>query len=559
MKTNPHYAADIVLINGYVYTVDPARCSAEALAVTGNRIVFTGRATEAEAWIGPQTRVIDLQGKMMLPGFVDSHCHICSGVCEIYEPILQGIHNIEGYQQAIRNFASAKPELLGIRAGGWVNALFEPHGPRKELLDAVVPSIPVVLFSEDYHNAWVNSKAMEMANITANTPDPASGIIERGMDGNPSGTLRESAVDLVKKAIPSYTIAQVQEGLAYFQKKAHSLGITTVYNPLVSMKDLADLRALQEWEQSGKMRLRVPSAVEVEPGESIAIVEELIEMRDREQGENFNILAAKIFMDGVLEGGTAYLEEPYLHLPGSRGILNWEPEKFNQMCVALDRAGFQIHVHSIGDAATRITLDGFAEALQQNGERDSRHSITHLQLVNSADIDRFAEFKVVAVSQPYWFVMDVNYDQALNYVGLERANRQYPMKSFFKKGVIVASGSDYNVTLLPNPLVAIEIGVTRTVPGDDRTFALPDIQNILVPDECVTVEEMLASFTINGAHAAFLEKDTGSLEVGKKADFTVLDKNILDVEPIEIHNLRVVLTFFDGQEVYRHSSFLDPG
>ncbi len=559
MKTSPSNKADLVLTNGYVYTVDPRRLSADALVVKGSRIAFTGRTAEAEAWIGSKTRVIDLQGKMVLPGFVDSHCHITSGVCEIYEPILHGIHNIEGYQQAVMNFLSANPELPGIQAGGWVNAVFEYHGPGKELLDAVVPGIPVVLFSEDYHNAWVNSKALEVAGITTNTPDPASGIIERGSDGNPSGTLRESAVELVKKAVPSYTVAQVQEGFTYFQKKAHSLGITTVYNPLVSMKDLTDMQALHEWEQSGKMRLRVPSAMEVEPGDSIGIVEELVEMRNREQGKYFKILAVKIFMDGVLEGGTAYLEKPYLHLPELRGILNWEPKKYDRMCVALDRAGFQIHVHSIGDAATRITLDGFAEARRQNGKRDSRHSITHLQLVHAADIDRFAELEVVAVTQPYWFVKDANYDQALNYIGRQRAARQYPMKSFFEKGVIVASASDYNVTLCPNPLVAIEIGVTRTVPADDRTFTAPDFNSVFIPHERVSVEEMITSFNINGAYAAFLDNDIGSLEVGKKADFIILDQNILTVEPAKIHHTQVLLTFFDGKEVYCHNSFIGQG
>ena len=557
MKINPHTESDIVLINAYIYTMDATRGSVESLAVIGNKIVFTGKTTEAEAWIGSTTRVIDLQGKMVLPGFVDSHCHISSGVCEIYEPVLHGINNIEGYQRAVLDFAFANPDLLGIQAGGWVNSLFEPHGPGKELLDAVVPDKPVVLFSEDYHNAWVNSKTFKLAGISADTPDPANGIIERDADGNPSGTLRESAVELVKKAVPAYTVSQVQKGLAYFQNKAHSLGITTVYNPLISQKDLTDIKAFHEWEQSGEMRLRVPSAVEVEPEDSIAIIEELVEMRNRDIGKLFNLCAAKIFMDGVLEGGTAYLEEPFLHLHKSRGILNWETKKFNQMCVALDKAGFQIHVHSIGDAATRITLDGFAKARRQNGMRDSRHTITHLQLVNKEDIERFAELGVIAVPQPYWFVVDANYNQALKYIGLERANRQYPMKSFFDKGVIVASASDYNVTLHPNPLVAIELGVTRTVPSDDRTYADPDFNSILVPRERVLVEEMIASFTINGAYAAFLENDTGSLEVGKKADFIVIEKNILNIAPAEIHHVRVLLTVFDGQEVYRHSSFVE--
>ncbi len=558
MHTVSHKAADLLLTDGYVYTVDSARRVTEALAVSGDRIVFVGGNSEARDWIGSQTRVIDLQGKMVLPGFVDSHCHITSGVCEIYEPILHGIHDVEGYQQAVREFAIANPGLQGIQAGGWVNAVFGPHGPTKDLLDAVVSNIPVVLFSEDYHNAWVNSRALEIAGITANTPNPADGIIERDAKGNPSGTLRESAVDLAKKAVPPYSVEQILQGLEYFQKKALSLGITTVYNPLVSIKDTTDLQALRKWEGSGKMWLRVPSAVEVEPGDPFDIVEELLEMRNREKGEYFQIVAAKIFMDGVLEGGTAYLEEPYLHMPESRGILNWDPRKYNRMCIALDKAGFQIHVHSIGDAATRITLDGFAEARRLNGVRDSRHGITHIQLVNPADIERFAELGVIAVPQPYWFVVDASYDQALRYIGSERAVRQYPMKSFFEKGVVVSSASDYNVTLHPNPLLAIELGVTRSVPSDDRMYADPDFDASLVPSERVSVQEMIASFTINGAYAGFLEDEIGSLEVGKKADFIILDQNILEMIPTEIHHARVLLTFFDGREVFQDNPSNNP-
>jgi predicted amidohydrolase YtcJ len=555
MRDTCNLKADLALINGFIYTEDPARRFADALVVHGNRIRYIGNAAGAKGWIGPKTRVIDLKGKMVLPGFVDSHCHLTSGVCEIYEPVLHGINTVEGYQQAVRNFAHARPGLPSIQAGGWINAVFDPHGPSKESLDAVVPAIPVVLFSEDYHNAWVNSKALQMAGITASTPDPARGVIERTADGSPSGTLREAAVDLVKKAIPPYTAAQVQEGLAFFQKKAHALGITTVYNPGASMKDRTDMNALHNWERSGTMKLRVPTALEVEPDDPLSVVEELVELRAREQGGYFKVIAAKIFMDGVLEGGTAYLEEPYLHKPGSRGMLNWEPRKFNRMCVALDKARIQIHVHSIGDGATRVTLDGFAEARRKNGSRDSRHSITHLQFVRKVDIDRFAELGVVAVPQPYWFVMDANYNQALTYVGQERAERQYPMRSFFEKGVIVASASDYNVTLLPNPLLAIELGVTRTVPGDDCMLASPDFTGILDSMERVPVEEMINSFTIHGAFAAFLEKQIGSLEIGKKADFIILDQNLLALEPTKIHHTCVLLTVFNGEQVYCHNSF----
>ena len=216
---------------------------------------------------------------------------------------------------------------------------------------------------------------------------------------------------------------------------------------------------------------------------------------------------------------------------------------------------FQIHVHSIGDAATRVTLDGFAAARQQNGARDSRHGITHIQLVHPGDVQRFADLGVVAVPQPYWFLVDENYRQALGYLGVERSNRQYPMKSFFQKGVVVASASDYNVTLIPDPLLAIEMGVTRTACCDSSGYIDPDDTTALVPGECVSVEEMIASFTVNGAYASFLETQIGSLEVGKKADLVVLDRNILEIDPSEIHSTRVLLTMFDGHQVYSHPSF----
>jgi len=230
----------------------------------------------------------------------------------------------------------------------------------------------------------------------------------------------------------------------------------------------------------------------------------------------------------------------------------WEPGRFNEVCIALDKAGFQIHVHSIGDAATRITLNGFEAALKANGKRDSRHSITHLQLVNETDLNRFTEMGVVAIPQPYWFLVDGNYRQGVNYIGNERVNRQYPMKSFFQKGVVVASASDYNVTLNPNPLVGIEMGVTRSAPLDSDAYIAPRRGEVLVPEERVSVEEMIASFTIHGAYAAFLENEVGSLEVGKRADLIVLDQNILQTAPADIHRARVVLTIFNGHEVYRH-------
>jgi predicted amidohydrolase YtcJ len=548
----PQETADLVLTNGTLYTVDAQRTVAEALAVKGDTIVYVGNNAGVQAWIGEKTRVIDLKGKMILPGLVDSHSHAPDAIAEIYEVSLYGIGSVDEIKQAIRDFVAATPNLQGLKGAGWINAVFGPHGPTKEILDEIVPNIPAVLASEDYHSVWVNSKALELAGVTEDTPDPEGGIVERDADGSPSGTLRESATELVADVIPGYTVDQYVEGLNHFQDMAHSYGMTTVYIP---SSDETTLKALHNFEQSGAMTIRFPTAVNVEPQDDLSVVDRLAQIREQEQGGNFWIASAKVFMDGVLEGGTAYLEEPYLYRPDSRGELLWDPQKYNEMCAALDKAGFQIHVHSIGDAATRITLDGFAYARQQNEVRDSRHMVTHLQLVNPADVARFAELNAIAVPQPYWFVVDTYYTQAVEYVGQARADRQYPMKSFFDKGVVVASASDYPVTIPPNPMLAIELGATRTVPVGSEAYVDPSFTQALVPAERVTVEQMIASFTINGAYAAFLEDEIGSLEAGKKADLIVLDQNLLQISPTEIHKTTVLLTFFEGQEVYRSEAY----
>ncbi len=549
--------ADLVVINGILYTVGADRAVAQAMAVRGGRIIYIGDDKGLRRYLGQDTRVIDLQGRLVLPAFVDSHAHATAAVSELYEVWLYGLGSVEEYQQALREFLASHPGIQGIKGGGWVNAVFGPHGPTAAILDDVAPDIPVVLASEDYHSVWVNSKAMALAGITAQTPDPPGGIIERTADGTPSGTLRESAMELVAHVIPTYTREQVLEGLQHFQEFAHSLGITTVYIPHLPGGGAEDLQALHDFEASGQMKIRLLAAVGVEPDDDVGVVDEVARLRDQEAGGLFQIVGAKIFIDGVLEGGTAYLEHPYLHMPDSRGELLWDPAHYSEMCAALDRAGLQIHVHSIGDAATRITLDGLAYAREVNGERDARHMVTHLQLVSPEDIHRFAELDVIAVPQPYWFVIDTYYAQAVDFVGQERADRQYPMKSFFDQGVIVASSSDYPVTWPPDPLLAIETGVRRTVPAGAEAYVEPSFDRALNPAESVSVHDMIESFTRNGAYAAFLEDEIGTLEVGKKADFIVLDRNILEIDPAELHTAKVLLTFFEGEEVYRSDTYTE--
>ena len=553
--STPSENADLVIENSYIYTVDAKNPLVEAMAVKGKTIVYVGKNAGVKMWIGKDTQVIDMKGRLVLPGLIDSHAHVMSGVSDIYDVSLYGIGSTAEYQQVIADFLVNKPGLTALQGAGWINAVFGPKGPTAAMLDAVVQDIPAVLHSEDGHSAWVNSRTFELVGINASTPDPAGGIIERDDQGKPLGTLRESAMDLVARVIPPYTTEQLIEGLTYFQDFAHSLGMTAVYIPDLPNRDQNGLQALHDFESSGEMSIRFPTAIGVNPEDDISVVDQIVQKQKAEAGGNFEIIAAKIFMDGVLEGMTAYLEQPYTIRPDYRGELLWDPQKYNELCAALDKAGIQIHVHSIGDAATRLTLDGFDYARQQNGKRDSRNMVTHLQLVNPEDIKRFAKLGVIAVPQPYWFVRDTYYNQAVEYVGQRRADRQYPMKSFFDEGVVVASASDYPVSWPPDPMLAIEIGITRTVPQGSEIYVDPDFTNDLNPSEDATLKQMIASFTINGAYAAFKEHEIGSLEVGKKADFIVLDQNLFKINPKQIHMTTVLLTFFEGQEVYRSEAY----
>ncbi len=546
VEEKPEEAADMVLKNGFIYTVDKERSVAQSIAIKGDTIIYVGDDAGAETYIGDKTVVIDLDGKMVLPGFIDSHSHAMSGASEVYSVGLFGMKSIDEYKEGIADFLKEHPEVTFLQGGGWINPLFPPEGPSKELLDEWVPDIPAVLQSEDYHSVWANSKAIEMAGITKDTEDPEGGIIERDAEGNPDGTFRETAAGLLYGIIPPFTTEQITTGLEYFQDMAHSYGMTGVHIPGMGEEDIDLLHGMEE---SGALSMYFVAAQSIDALPDKATMDDLIARREAEKGGLFELKTIKIFMDGVVEGSTAYLEEPYVHKPDYRGEVYWEPESFNEACAALEKEGFQIHVHSIGDAATRITLDGFEYARKVNGSNDTRHGITHIQLVSPEDVIRFGELGVVAIPQPYWFVIDPYYTQAVEYLGQERADMQYPMKSFLDSGVVVASASDYPVTTPPRVMDAIETGVTRAFPGET------DPAMVLTPDERVTVEDMIASFTINGAYAYFLDDITGSLEVGKKADLIVLDNNILEMPVSEIHTTEVLLTIFNGQEVFRSESY----
>jgi len=543
--------ADTTLLNGVVYTADGAHGVAQAVAVADGRIVAVGSDDEVRRLCGPATRLIDLGGRLVLPGFVDSHAHASEMVGDVFGVGLKGLRSLQEYVAAVRAFAADHAELPAIRGWGWSNVVAPDHGPSAAALDAAVADRPILLTSEDGHSVWANTLALKLAGVTSATPDPANGVIERDpATGAPSGTLREGAQHLLRTAAAPYTSEQCAEGLRHFQREvAGPLGITSVFDPmLVAGEPIFD--AFEALQRDGELTVRyragfwLRSDLPLDDQLRAASAE-----RDRHHGTLFQADTIKLFADGVVEGHTAYLDEPYADTPGDRGFPEWPPAALEAASVAAAGAGFELHYHAIGDAGTALALDAIAAA-RAAGYSDGRPAITHVQLTRPGDIERFAALGVTAVLNPYWFLRDdYFYDLQVPYLGAERAEHEYPMASFFAAGVPVAAASDFPVTVPPDPLAGIQVGVMRWFAGE----AAPG--DVLWPEERVGVEQMIDSFTIAGARARGLESETGSLEAGKSADLIVLDTNILAVPPEQIGAAGVLLTVFRGDEVYRAEGF----
>ena len=535
--------ADTVFRNGAVYTVDAARSWAETVAVRGGRIAYVGSDSGVASWIGPATRSIDLQGKMLLPGFHDSHVHLIGGGIELSECDINGLITVDQILAAVKRYSDLYPERKWIQGGGWPLTV-EEGNPHKSLLDNVVSDRPVMLDAFDGHSIWVNSKALEIAGITKETVDPVRGRIERDpKTGEPTGTLREAACRLVVNKIPPYTHQEYVKGLRRGLERANRFGITSVQEASVGEPHL---NALDELDRSNELTVRTVAAMRIDPSRFSSQIPQFVEWREKYRGKRLKTTAVKIFQDGVIESRTAALLAPYLVEAGDRGWLNLEPDVLKPLAVQLDRLGFQIHVHAIGDRAIQSSFDALEFARQQNGSRDSRHHLAHVELFDPVDISRFRRLGVVANFQPFWASADLYIVKMTEPIlGPERSRWLYPIRSVANTGAVIACGSDWPVSSI-NPLDAIQIAVTRR--GLKEGPGAPWIS-----EEVVDLPLMIAGYTINGAYVNFLEQETGSIEVGKSADLVVLDRNLFEIPRHEIHNAKVLLTMLEGREVYSSS------
>jgi predicted amidohydrolase YtcJ len=527
-------AVDLLLRGGRVHTVSGR--DAEAVAVRAGRIAAVGSAAEL-GHLSAQ-RVIELEGRTVLPGFQDAHLHPFSGgmlaiVCNLHETA-----SAEDCIVEIKRYAAENPDREWISGDGWSMDFFPGGNPLKAQLDAVVPGRPVYLENRDGHTAWVNSRALELAGITADTADPADGRIERGADGQPSGALHEGAMWLVSTLVPPPSAAEQEQALLNAQAELHALGITAWQDAVVEPETLAAYLAVVE---RGQLTMRAEGNLLWVRSRGEEQIHDLLEMRARGSAGRLRIRGVKIFQDGVLENFTGSLLEPY-EGTDNRGMSMHGAEELKRMIVLLDGQGFQVHLHTIGDRAVRESLDAIEAAQRANGKRDARHHLAHMQLIHPDDQPRFAELGVVANAQPYWAAHSAYVDDlTLPFIG-KRASYHYPFGSLVRAGAPLAFGSDWTVSTA-NPLPIVEVAVTR-VPHPER-----DREPIL-PDERLDLETALAAATRGSAYVNFLETETGTIEEGKLADLVVLDRDIFDPGAGPVGDARVVLTLSEGEPVH---------
>lgn len=537
-------AADLVLTNGAIYALDAPRRWHEALAVRDGRIVAAGRASDVDGLVGRGTYVYDLAGRLVLPGFQDAHVHACSGGLLAMRCDLHATGGREDCLAAIANYTAAHPQAAWLVGGGWSMDHFPGGTPSRADLDAVVPDRPAFLTNRDGHGAWVNGRALAIAGVTGDTVDPPGGRIERDVHGEPSGTLHENAMELVRRWVPEPSPAELERAILVAQGQLHRLGITAWQDASVDERTLA---AYLKVARDGALTARVEGNLEWRRDRGEAQIADLLAQRAEARAGRLRLRGVKLFQDGVIENQTAALLEPYLDAGGrpgvDRGLRLFEPETLSRYVTLLDAERFQVHVHAIGDAAVRDALDAFADAVRENGARDSRHHIAHLELVHPDDSPRFASLGVVANVQPLWacpsgYIRDLT----LPFVGPERGRRLYPFASLRRAGAMLAFGSDWTVST-PDPLPQIEVATTRAAPGEP-------VGEQLGVDERLELPEALAAFTIGAAYVNFLERDTGSIEVGKLADLVVLDRNLFSPAAGPPGDARVLLTLVEGKAVF---------
>jgi predicted amidohydrolase YtcJ len=528
---------DLALVNGKVWTGNAARPWAEAVAVRGERITSVGTTAEMRLLAGPGTKLVDLGGALVLPGFIDSHTHFLAGGFALKTVQLRDAANRGEFAARI----AAKAREIGpgrwVLTGDWDHQSFDPvELPRRDWIDAVTPDNPVFVNRFDGHMALANGRALALAGITRDTPVPLGGEIEKDpATGEPTGILKDTAMDLVYAKVPEPSFDEKLAAAEAAVRHAAANGVTSVHE----MADAASFEVFQELLRRGRLTTRVYLYVPITEVGTVAA----LRVRSPFGGPYLKLAGLKGFMDGSLGSATAYFFEPYTDEPGTSGLLNGHmfPEGImEKRILEADRAGLQLAIHAIGDRANSLLLDMYEKAVATNGPRDRRWRVEHAQHLRPADIARFGKLGLVAAVQPYHAIDDGRWAETK--IGPERVKTTYAFESLRKAGAVLAFGSDWTVAPL-EPILGIYAAVTRrTLDGANPGG--------WVPGEKVSVEEAVRAYTVNGAWVEFAEASKGTIETGKLADLVVLDRDIFAIPSEGIGEARVRLTVFDGRVVF---------
>jgi predicted amidohydrolase YtcJ len=534
-------AASLVLQNGKIWTVNHAQPRAQAVACLGSRIVAVGSNDEIRKWIGAGTEVIDLGGKLVLPGFNDAHVHFFSGGENLASVQLRDAKSEDEFRKRIAEFAAKQPAGRWITGGDWDHENWTPARlPTRQLIDAVTAGHPVFVNRLDGHMALANLQALQLAGITRDTPDPPGGAIVRDAAGEPTGVLKDAAMERLYRAIPAPSADQIADAVRAAMRYAAENGVTSVQDMSAAPEIL---RVYQTLLARGELTVRISGHQPLATWQHLAAVG----LHADFGGEKLHIGGLKGFADGSLGSTTALFFEPYLDAPNTAGLANSEmiPEsRMQKHILDADRAGLQVAVHAIGDKANHIVLGMYEEAERQNGPRDRRFRIEHAQHLRMDDIPRFGKLHVIASMQPYHSIDDGRW--AEKRIGPERAKGTYAFRALLDSGAVLAFGSDWDVAPMV-PLMGIYAAATRrTLDGKH-----PDGW---IPEQKITVAESIRAYTMGSAYASFDEKIKGSIEPGKLADMVVVSDDILSIPAVQIEKTRVETTVFDGKVIYRRSA-----
>jgi predicted amidohydrolase YtcJ len=537
VSAQPRPAATLMIINATIFAVDKQHPKAEAMAAIADRIVAVGSRVEIDLWRGPQTQVIDAGGKLLLPGFNDSHVHFINGGAQLDRVDLKNAETPQEFAQRIAAQVSKTEKGEWILGGDWDETKWpKPELPTKELIDTETGDTPIFVNRYDGHESLANSAAMKLAGVSAKTANVPGGVIVRDASGNPTGIFKDAAQDLISKAIPPMSHDRRMCAAKRALEHAASLGVTSVQhmNP-----EFADVALYSELAEKGELTARIYAV----PMETTWQDQAKIGIRHSWGSTYLRLGAVKAFADGSLGSSTAYMFEPFLDQPGNRGVLSDEmhpPSAMRARLIQADAAGLQLRVHAIGDRAIAMMLDIFSDIEKEHGYHDQRFTIEHAQHMAENDFERFARLHVIASMQPYHAIDDGRW--AEKRLGHPRARYSYAWRSFLDHHVPLAFGTDWPVAPL-NPLLGLYAAVTRaTLDGKNPGG--------WIPEEKITLPEAVEAYTMGSAFTEFQEKEKGSITPGKLADMVLLSDNIFDLKPEAIRNVKVATTILGGKVVY---------